>query len=46
MAVLFVSLRDGAKVTLSDTLVYEMGVDALSGRGFLNMAASCLMASI
>ena len=46
MAASFGTLGDGAKVTLLGTLVDEMGVDALSGRGFLNIEASCLMALI
>ena len=46
MAALFGNLGDGSKVTFSGTLRDEMEVDAVSGRGFLNMVASCLMASI
>ena len=42
---LFGTLGDGAEVTLLGTLGDDMGVDTLSGRGFLNMAASCFMAS-
>ena len=43
---LFVTLGDGAEVTLSGNLRDDMGVDALSGRCFLKRAASFLMASI
>ena len=46
MVALFVTLVDVAEVTLLGTLGDEMGVDTFSGRVFLNMAASCLMASI
>ena len=46
MADLFGTLGDGAEVTFSGTLGDETGVDTFSGRGFLNMDVSCLMASI
>ena len=46
MADVFETLVNGAEVTLSGTLGDDMGVDTLSGRSFLNMAASCFMALI
>ena len=42
----FSTLGDGAAVTLLVALGAETGVDTLSGRGFLKMAARCLMAKI
>ena len=43
---LFSTLGDGATVTFLGTLGSETGVDTLSGRGLLNMAASFLMTLI